>query len=130
MNDPTIDESLTLESVEQQFEAWRANRTKREPIPDPLWEAAAGLCRRYPITHVCRRLRLSFAKLKRCVSPSKPAPLQFMEFDLSACNAQAGLSCLSGPWHFECERPDGARLRLTGGGRPPSIETLLGRFLS
>ena len=121
MNDPTIDESVTLESVEQQFEAWRANRTKREPIPERLWEAAAGLCRHHPITHVCRRLRLSFAELKRRLSPSKASSLQFMEFDLS---------CLSGPWHFECERPDGARLRLSGSGQPPSIELLLGRFLS
>jgi hypothetical protein len=66
-------------------------------------------------------LRLSFAELKRRFSPCKPSPPQFMELDLS---------CLSGPWHFECERPDGARLRLSGSGQPPSIEFLLGRFLS
>lgn len=130
MNDPTIDDNLTLESVAQQFDAWRAARTKREPIPEPLWEAAAGLCRRHPITHVCRRLRLSFPDLKKRLSTSKPMPFQFMELDLSACNAQAGLSCLAGPWHIECERPDGTKLRLSGSGQPPAIEPLLIRFLS
>ena len=121
MKKATLDETLMLESVEQQFETWRVNRAKREPIPEPLWEAAAGLCRSHPITHVCRRLRLSFTELKKRLSPSEPAPLQFMEFDLSS---------LSGPWHVECERPDGSKLRLSGSGKPPSIESLLDRFLS
>ena len=32
MNDPAIDNTPTLESVQEQFEAWRLSRTKREPI--------------------------------------------------------------------------------------------------
>lgn len=122
MNNPTIDKSLTLESVQQRFEAWRMSRTtKREPIPEPLWEAAVSLCRHYPITHVCRCLRLSFADLKKRLSISNSAPVQFMDLDLG---------CFIAPWHLECERPDGSRLRLSGSGQPPSIEHVLGQFLS
>jgi hypothetical protein len=64
MNEPTIDNSLTLESVQQQFEVWRAGRTGREPIPESLWEAAAKPCQHHPRTLVCRVLRLSFAPIK------------------------------------------------------------------
>jgi len=33
------------------FETWRANRKYvREPIPDELWNAAADLSRRYPLS--------------------------------------------------------------------------------
>lgn len=140
MNNPTIDNSLTLDSVQQRFEAWRASRTKRGPIPEPSWEAAVRLCRRYPITHVCLHLRLSFADLKKRLSTANQTQVQFMEFDLSAhacayphanrCNAHAGLGCFIGPWHMECERPDGARLRVSVNGQPPEVKHLLEQFLS
>jgi hypothetical protein len=121
MNNPTIDESLTLESVQQRFEAWRINRAKREPIPEPLWKAAAELCSHHPITHVCRRLRLSFAGLKKRLSTPNSVPVQFMEIDTG---------CFTGPWHLECERPDGSKLRFSGNGQAPAVDHLLLRFLS
>jgi hypothetical protein len=121
MNNPIVDKSPTLESVQERFESWRKRRVKREPIPAPLWEAAASLCRHYPITHVCRCLRLSFTELKKRFSISNSAPVQFMELDRS---------CFPGRWHMECERPDGARLRFSGNGQPPEVEHLLLRFLS
>lgn len=120
-NTPPLDTSPTLESIQQQFEAWRISRRKREPIPGPLWEAAAGLCRRYPITHVCRRLRLSFAQLKKRVLASPSTAVQFMELEPS---------CFPGAWHMECERPDGCTLRFSGNGQPPAVEALLVRFLA
>ncbi len=43
MNDPAIENTPTLESVQEQFEAWRLSRTKREPIPETLWEAAVQI---------------------------------------------------------------------------------------
>lgn len=121
MFDATIDDSPTLDAVQQQFESWRSGKTKRERIPEALWEAAVGLCRSHPITQVCRRLRLCSADLKKRLPDSKSKPVQFMELDLSS---------LAGPWHIECERPDGARLRVSGNGQPPAIEPLLLRFLS
>jgi hypothetical protein len=40
-----------LLELKARFETWRANRKYvREPIPDELWNAAADLSRRYPIS--------------------------------------------------------------------------------
>jgi hypothetical protein len=121
MNNPDIDTHPTLESVQQRFESWRTRRTKREPIPQPLWEAAAGLCRHYSVSHVCQQLRLSFTELKKRIPIPRPAPVQFVDLGLDAGPG--------GPWHMECERPDGTRLRISRMGQPPSIEPLLSRFL-
>jgi hypothetical protein len=38
-----------LLELRARFETWRINRKyAREPIPDELWKAVAGLSRRYP----------------------------------------------------------------------------------
>jgi len=124
MAEITCAEISAVAAVQKQFEQWRTNRTKREAIPDHLWEAAANLCKTYPITHVCRYLRLSFSQLKKrvdCVSVAKKQPVQFMELDLSN---------LCGKWQLECDRADGARLRLSAGGQPPAIAEVLRQFLS
>jgi hypothetical protein len=81
MNNPAINNTLTLESVQQQFESWRISRSKREPIPETLWEAAVKLCLAHPRTYVSRILRLSFADLKRRLSTAKTTPVRFTEFD-------------------------------------------------
>jgi hypothetical protein len=87
------DNTPTIETVERQFEQWRSSRVKeREPIPQHLWKAAAQLCETNPITHVCRRLRLSFADLRKRLLPAKPIP-QFVEFSAS---------CLLGKWQLVC----------------------------
>lgn len=114
---------ITLNEVREQFKAWRLNRgSKREPIPEHLWLAAAELCKSHKITHVCRILRLSSTKLKKR-SPQQPpkAPTQFMQLEVSGPTGQ---------WHLECDRPNGARLRLSGSGGSPDIEKILGAFLS
>ena len=115
------DNTPTIETVERQFEQWRSSRVKkREPIPQHLWQAAAQLCKTHPITHVCRRLRLSFADLKKRMLPTKPIP-QFVE--LSA-------SCLLGKWQLVCERPDGTRLHFTGSGNAPDVQAVIRQFFS
>lgn len=121
MRNSSDEPGVSLAVVQQQFEHWRCRRSKkREPIPAHLWQAAVMLCTRYPITHVCRQLRLSFAELKKRVSSiPEPAP-GFVQIDMSD---------FSGPWQLECERADGARLRLSGSGRWAAIEALLSRFV-
>jgi len=124
MSETTCAEIPKVAAVQRQFEQWRTTRTKRDAIPDHLWEAAADLCETYPITHVCRYLRLSFSQLKKRVnrvSAPKKQPVQFMELDLS---------CLSGRWQLECDRADGARLRFSAGGQPPAMAEVLRQFLS
>jgi hypothetical protein len=79
------------------------------------------LCQKHPITHVSRSLRLSYSDLKRRIDHQvkEPAP-KFIELDLSG---------FPDKWEAECERPDGARLRVSGNG-PAPVEQMLARFLS
>lgn len=112
------DHTPTLESVQEQFKTWRAGKTCRETIPEHLWAAAARLCREHPPTRVSRVLRLSFNDLKKHL-PER-APVQFTELALRS---------LTGPWEIECQRPDGARLRLSSSGPLPDLSGLLQGFL-
>jgi hypothetical protein len=111
---------LSLETVSAMFGEWRSNRGKRKAIPPHLWEAAVSLCDTHPITHVCRQLRLSFVSLKEHMNEEKPSDKKFVELSIG---------CLSGQWRIECDRPDGARLRLSGLHAPP-VEAALRAFLS
>ena len=122
MNPIVSDNSLTIETVQEQFRAWRSNRVnKREPIPHHLWQAAAELCQKHCITHVCRQLRLSFTDLKKRVRKEQPPAIHFMERDRNS---------LSGRWQIECSRPDGSQLRVTADKHPLQIETIVRAFLS
>ena len=112
------DHTPTLESVQDQFKAWRAGKAGREPIPEHLWAAAARLCREHPLTRVSRVLRLSFNDLKKHL-PER-APVQFTELDIRPSTS---------PWEIECQRPDGARLRLSSSGPLPDLSGLLQGFL-
>jgi hypothetical protein len=113
------DHTSTLESVQEQFKAWRSGKTGREPIPEHLWAAAVRLCREHPLTRVNRVLRLSFNDLKKHLA--ERAPVQFAELDFRSLN---------GPWEIECQRPDGARLRLSSSGPLPDLSGLVQGFLS
>ena len=122
MNHPISDNPPTLDAVKERFEAWRSGRTnKRESIPQHLWQAAAGLCREHSISRVSQQLRLSYADLKRRIPEAPRSPVQFMEIDLGA---------VSNRWQIECDRSDGGRIRMTGNGQPPAIDTVLKAFLS
>jgi len=108
----------TIESVELQFESWRSLRTRKlEPIPAELWDAAVSLCNTHPITHVCRRLRLSYPQLKKRLVPTP----RFVELTPGSLFTQ---------WQLVCERADGARLHVSATGPVPELDGLLGRFLS
>ncbi len=112
----------SLETVQHQFEQWRSERSsRREPIPEHLWQAAAELCRDHSISRVSRQLRLSYTELKRQVSKDGPSAGRFMEIDLGLC---------AGQWQIECSRPDGSQLRMSGNGQQPAITTVLRAFLS
>ncbi|MDO8746266.1 MAG: hypothetical protein Q7J70_01220, partial [Thermodesulfovibrionales bacterium] len=64
MDTTQINDQFTLESVQQQFTDWRASRhSKREHIPDRLWQAAVQLCNVHSVNHVSRSLQLSYTAL-------------------------------------------------------------------
>ena len=122
MNNLISDNFASLEEVKQRFEAWRSGRTnRREPIPQDLWQAAAGLCREHSISCVSQQLRLSYADLKKRITKDQGLPVQFVEIDMDD---------VAGPWQIECNRSDGSRLRMVGNGQPPAMDALLKAFLS
>jgi hypothetical protein len=122
MNNIVSDNTLTIESVQEQFHAWRSSRVnRREPIPHHLWQAAAQLCQAHPISHVCRELRLSFTDLKRHIRKEQTPAIQFMQIDMNS---------LAGRWQIECNRPDGSQLQVTADNHRLQIETIIRAFLS
>ncbi len=111
---------LTLQAVQQQFQAWRDNRaSKRERIPQHLWEAAIQLCREHSIYHVCKNLCLSYTDLKKRLPNNTSS--SFIPIDLHT---------LAGQWQIECSRTDGSVLRMSGSGQTPEIQTILKSFLA
>ena len=111
-----------MQVVQKRFEAWRSGRvSRREPIPQHLWQAAAELCRNHSITRVSRQLRLSYSDLKERVTQDHLLPVQFVEIDMDT---------LAGRWQIECNRADGSRLHMVGNGQVPAIETIVRSFLS
>lgn len=122
MNNIFTDNHISLKAIEQQFEQWRVSRKQRtEPIPDRLWQAAAGLCAQYGISHVSRHLRLSYTQLKKHAGELSPSSPHFKALDLRT---------LAGQWQIECSRPDGTRLQMSGNGQPPDVSNILITFLS
>ena len=122
MDKPPINESIPdLQSVAKQFEHWRANRQKRDRIPQHLWHAAAQLCKNHSATRVSRYLRLSFTDLKKHLPAGKNAsPVRFMQIDFSRPN---------GNWQLCCQRGDGANFTVCANGPLPDIERLIEKFL-
>jgi hypothetical protein len=65
-----------LESVREQFEKWRQTKRKpREMIPEYLWEEAAKLRDKYPLSHISKALRVNHTDLKRRIIGQKAEPV-------------------------------------------------------
>ena len=126
MDTTQINDQFTLESVQQQFADWRANRnSKREHIPDRLWQAAVQLCNVHSVNHVSRSLQLSYTALKKrlaCNQIAKEKSVQFLRLEMG--------SPYSGQWQMECIRADGGRLHVSATGALPSLGEMLQGFWS
>lgn len=65
--------SVTLESTEASFQQWREERrSRKELIPDHLWQMALSLYPDHNRAEICRRLGLSGGQFKQridCVGP-------------------------------------------------------------
>ena len=102
----------SLKEVRNQFEAWRSTRKHREPIPDALWESAAGLRKDYSIHQIAKALHLNYTDLKKRVqkldnvsSPEAHTRSAFVELDFSRHILPT--ECI-----VEMEEPDGAKMRV------------------
>ncbi len=83
---------LTIDSVQQDFKAWRTSRHKRTKIPGDLWDKALKLLEHYPISQVVRDLGLNggqvYAKRKQQTEAnlniaSVKNPVNFLEMNIS-----------------------------------------------
>jgi hypothetical protein len=112
-----------LLELKARFEIWRTNRKYvRQPIPDELWNAAAGLTRRYPTSLVGRVLKLDPSKLKKLLikrsartSVRKKPQAAFFQLPTETALPEVGSPLPQSPvgCRFQIERPDGSRLTLT-----------------
>ena len=102
--------SQSLQEVKQHFEHWRKTRKGRQPIPEHLWQAAAGLTKQYSINHVARLLRLNHSALKEKVEISKQENPAFVEIPFPD-----ELSPVY--WTVEVDNTRGAKLRMSCQGQ-------------
>ena len=57
-----------LDQLERRLQGWRRSRRGHGRLPDEVWEGAVALARTRGVSHVARRLRLDYYKLKRLSS--------------------------------------------------------------
>jgi hypothetical protein len=101
-----------IADVVNQFERWRQTRiSRREPIPEQLWQAAVQLAGRYSINKISKALRLNYTDLKNhvhgrtCKKAIKPVQsTAFIELDCK--NPFWGSECI-----IEMENKDGSRMK-------------------
>jgi hypothetical protein len=66
-------EGISIESAEASFHQWRAQRSsRRELIPEHLWNIALGLYPQYMRSKICRRLGLSGGQFKQRLDCFRP----------------------------------------------------------
>lgn len=109
--------------VRQQIEHWRRTRTKRSPMPEPLWRLAVGLARKHGVYATAQALRLSYDSLRTRAEAAGAGTRRGRErgrsrttfVELGATPMQVGVVC-SGPI-VEVTGPQGQRMtvRLRGG---------------
>jgi len=116
---PTV--KPTLEVVRSQFETWRKRRHQCRRIPEALWQAAAELCKEYPVYEVCRSLRLNYNGLRHRVSEvaQERNSAVGQRPDFGFVRLDFGVTMISSECLVEMETPNGARMRMSfrGTGR-------------
>lgn len=118
----------------RRFDQWRQTRaSRRDPIPDSLWEQAISLTSVLPVSRVAKRLCLNCQELRRrCVkakpvaSPvvAAPAPADFIEV-----KADPYWLDTTHAMELEMENADGTRLRLIYRESQPPVVALVRAFL-
>lgn len=128
----TVEQSTTLEKVQQLFADWRKNRTGRSRIPDKLWQAASDLYHTQGITinKIAKSLRLNHTALKEkinddthCTAVDSPAedetPL-FIEVTPPPEDTDSVI---------EMENQAGFKMRMCFRGRADPAVISLGKYL-
>ena len=96
---PQRNSSPTLEDVRELFARWRSHKTRRDPIPPALWNAAVSLTTDHSLHTVARALHLDYNVLK-----TRAREVTFVELTPVV---PAGCT-------IEIKKPSGAQMRITG----------------
>lgn len=99
-------------SVRARIERWRATRTKRSPMPEPLWDAAVELAQAEGIYPIARALAVNYQTLKCRVAMASNGnsrtPAGFVELTPMPANG----SVSRGELVLELSSADGATLTI------------------
>lgn len=117
-------------SVRARIERWRATRTKRSPMPEPLWDAAVELAQAEGIYPIARALAVNYQTLKCRVAMASNgnsrAPAGFVELTPMPANG----SVSRGELVLELSSGDGATLTIRlPSERELDVERLAEAFL-
>lgn len=74
-------QSLTLETVAEEFKHWRLTRKKKSKIPDDLLAKAFELKKYYPGYVVAGALKMSGSQIKRVLPPVNLQPKKALKLD-------------------------------------------------
>ena len=121
-----------LAQLAARFDQWRAQRTtRRERIPDCLWEQAVALTTVLPLSRVAKYLRVSWQDVhQHCATHPAPAvepsstTLRFVELSTPPAWPIPTLRVA-----VELQRTDGARLRMHFHEPQPPLVALVQTFL-
>ena len=99
-------------SVRARIERWRVTRTKRSPMPEPLWDAAVELAQAEGIYPIARALAVNYQSLKCRVAMASNGnsgtPAGFVELTPMPANG----SVSRGELVLELSSGDGATLTI------------------
>lgn len=117
-------------SVRARIERWRATRTKRSPMPEPLWDAAVELAQAEGIYPIARALAVNYQTLKCRVAMASNGnsrtPAGFVELTPMPANG----SVSRGELVLELSSGDGATLTIRlPSERELDVERLAEAFL-
>ena len=121
-----------LSELIERFDHWRQRRsTRREPIPDDLWDQAISLTAHLPRSRIAKRLRLNRQEFyKRCgKSQSGPPPAQADLPRADFIEVKAEPPWLAAGMEIDLQRADGARLRIQYRESQPPLAAVVQAFL-
>lgn len=106
---------LTIDSVQSDFQSWRASTTKHSKIPEELWNKVLQLSAHYSVTEIRKKLGVTGSQIrtrKQKKENSKPAKqtVKFMEVNILSI-ASLHNTHTSGN-RFEIKRTDGMVLAM------------------
>jgi hypothetical protein len=118
-------EPQDLQTVITAFDEWRRSRTKREAIPEHLWQAAIALSPFYSTHRIARALKLDYSKLKLRIGK-----ISFSGSETDFIELRAASLFAQDPCTIELQSPTGFQMMIrTQGTSPAQFVPIITAFL-